>query len=104
MTNDQGRPPLWNPARNDFKGTFLILTLTFVSSYSHTYSHMYTHSHTQLQTATGPVDYFTILWAIWSKRRQHSPPLMQGLICEENVCLCKASKKIIVTAYVTGVD
>lgn len=81
------------------------LTLTHISSYSHTASYRYRYTCAEIQAAT------VWGWGVISpssgplgQRRQHLPLLMQDLICEENVCLCKESKKIIVTAYVTGAD
>ena len=104
MTNDQRRSSLWIPVRKDSKGIFLTHTHLHILPLTGIHIHMYTQTGTQIQMLTIPVGYFTMCLAIWSKTGQRLPLRMRGLICEENVCICKESKKIIVTAYVTGVD
>lgn len=103
MTSGEGRSSLWVPARNDFKGNFLthtrihILVLTHVLTHVQTHTHRDTHSHNPRGLLHYSLGHLV-------RGGKHLPLLMQGLICAENVCLCKESKKIIVTAYVTGVD
>lgn len=102
MTNDQGRSSLWIPERNDIEGNFL----------THTHTHPPTHTQPHTGTGTQAQRYrrpqsrgvTSRSSGPLGQRRQHLPLHMQDLICEERVCLCKESKKIIVTAYVTGVD